>query len=130
MSTLQLKQSFLNMFFCLINNYLACYRDLAGTEEEEQQIAGDIFDFAKYEQCFDESRRQFMVELCKTQNFMTFIERSHRVRQERNELQFFVEGVKLCAESGEKALALRVKKITEQLLTRYRKVRYLSHHSR
>ncbi len=121
---MKLKQSFLNMFFCLINNYLICYKDPMPerAEKESPPTASEMFDFDKYLSFFDEQRRPFMAELCKTQSFMNFVERSFKAREEKNEVLFFTEGVKLCADKGDKALALRVKRITEQLLERSKNV--------
>ena len=117
---MHLKQSFLNMFFCLINNYLMCYR--AEKIPNEPPIACNIFDFDMYLGFFDEQRRGFMAELCKTQNFVAFIEKSQKAKEDKNEFLFFVEGVKLCAENGEKALAQKVKRITEQLVNNFKHV--------
>ena len=108
------------MFFCLINNYLICYRDVA--PKLEPQIASEFFDFDRYLGFFDEQRHQFMADLCKTQGFSDFIEKSYRAQEEKNEVLFFTEGVKLCAEKGDQALAVRVKKITEQLLEKSKNV--------
>lgn len=121
-STLRLKQSFLNMFFCLINNYLICYKEEQTAEDSAPKTANEIYDFDKYLSFFDEQRRPFMSELCKTQSFMNFIERSYKAKEEKNEVLFFAEGVKLCADKGDKALAMRVKRITEQLLERNKNV--------
>ena len=84
--------------------------------------AEEIFDFGMYLGFFDEQRKSFMTELCKTQNFITFVEKSHRAKEEKNDYLFFVEGVKLCSEKGEKALAKKVKKITDQLLNNFKHV--------
>jgi len=121
LATLRLKQSFLNMFFCLINNYLICYKENI-YNSNENLIANDLFDFEKYLGFFDETRKQFMFELSKTQGFSNFIEKSFHAKEEKNEIQFFAEGIKLCAEKGDKALALRVKKITEQLIEKNKNV--------
>lgn len=111
------------MFFCLINNYLMCYKE--NVISNEKQTAEEIFDFGMYLGFFDEQRRSFMMELCKTQNFITFIEKSHRAKEEKNDYLFFVEGVKLCSEKGEKALAKKVKRITEQLLNNFKHVFFI-----
>ena len=111
-STLRLKETFLNMFFCLINNYLICYKE----DENENFIANEIFDFEKYLLFFDEEKRPFMTELCKTQGFHNFIEKSYKAKKENNEVLFFVEGVKLCAEKGNSELATQAKRIINQIL--------------
>ncbi len=109
------------MFFCLINNYVICYREPAVTARDNL-AANEIFDFGKYLSFFDEQRRPFMAEFCKTQSFTNFIERSYKARFAKNEVTFFFEGVKLCATQGERALAARVKRITSQLLERNKNV--------
>lgn len=128
-ATLKLKQSFLNMFFGLINNYLICYKP--ELVPGDQPVASDIFNFEKYLSFFDETRLLFMTELCKTQHFIAFIEKSQKAKEQQNELLFFTEGIKLCSKKGEKALAQKVKKITDQLLQKNKNVlhnsRYIAH---
>ena len=48
-----------------------------------------------------------MTELCKTQGFHNFIEKSHNAKEEKNEMVFFKEGIKLCSEKGNMALAFK-----------------------
>lgn len=113
------------MFFCLINNYLICYKE--GVKESGKQcIAKEVFDFEKYLSFFDEQTRPFMNEFCKTQGFHTFIEKSLNARKEKNEILFFQQGVSLCSKKGDKALAIQVKKIKDQLLQNNRSVNILS----
>jgi hypothetical protein len=99
------------MLFSLINNYLICYK----TDIEGELIAKNVFDFEKYLSFFEKESYSFMIELCKTQGFHTFIERSC-TKDEKNETHFFRQGVKLCSTKGEKELAFMVKKIRDQLL--------------
>ena len=109
------------MFFCLINNYLICYKEIPRSSED-QVIAKDIFDFEKYLSFFDDQCKPFMTEFSKTQGFHNFIERSY---SDNDDVQFFKEGVKLCSEQGEKALALQVKRIKEKLLQNNKTVKFL-----
>ena len=85
-------------------------------------IAKDIFDFERYLTFFDDQKREFMKEFCKTQGFHNFIEKSYKAKEEKNEMLFFKEGVRLCAEKGEIALATQVKKISEDLLNKNKNV--------
>ena len=119
--TLRLKQSFLNMFFCLVNNYLICYKK----NVENGLLAKDIFDFEQYLSFFDEESKEFMKELCKTQGFQNFIEQSYRAKEEKNDTLFFKEGVRLCSEKGNKELAMQVKKIAEQLILNNKTVMHI-----
>ena len=82
---------------------------------KKELIAKDVFDFEKYLSFFDEENYSFMNELCKTQGFHTFIEKSCD-NDEKNETHFFRQGVKLCSTKGEKELAFMVKRIRDQLL--------------
>lgn len=120
-ATLRLKQSFLNLFFCLVNNYLMCYRKRADVGEEGL-LAKDMFDFEGYLSRFDGESRPFMKELCKTQGFQNFIEKSYTAKEEKNDTLFFKEGIKLCSERGDKALAIQVKRIAERLIQSSRNV--------
>eukprot|EP00826_Nyctotherus_ovalis_P009024 TRINITY_DN12354_c0_g1_i3.p3 TRINITY_DN12354_c0_g1~~TRINITY_DN12354_c0_g1_i3.p3 ORF type:complete len:135 (+),score=29.33 TRINITY_DN12354_c0_g1_i3:1471-1875(+) len=107
------------MFFSLINNYLICYKQSAC---ESPFIAKDVFDFDKYLDFFDAQSYPFMSELCKTQGFCRFVEKSYRAREEKNETYFFEQGVRLCSAKGEKELAFMVKRIKDQLLRNNRNV--------
>lgn len=118
-ATLKLTQSFLNMFFSLINNYPICYKQPTSAGPF---IAKDIFDFDKYLDFFDSQSYPFMNELCKTQGFCRLVEKSYRAREERNETYFFEQGVRLCSAKGEKELAFMVKRMKDQLLRNNRNV--------
>jgi hypothetical protein len=106
------------VFIGLINNYLVCYKDV----KSEHLTAKEIFEFKKYLSIFDKRKRKFMTELCKTQSFNYFIERSYRAKEERNELFFFTEGIRMCVTKSNKALTAHIKKITEQLLHKNKNV--------
>jgi len=106
------------VFIGVINNYLICYKDV----KSEHLIAKEIFDFKKYLSVFDKRKRKFMTELCKTQSFHHFIERSYRAKEEKNELFFFTEGIKLCVTKSNKALTTHIKKIMEQLIHKSKNV--------
>lgn len=83
---------------------------------DENLIANDIFNFEEYLSFFDKESKEFMKELCKTQGFQNFIEKSYRAKEEKNDTLFFKEGIRLCSEKGNKQLAIQVKKIAVQLI--------------
>lgn len=106
------------MFFCLVNNYLICYKIGNGSQE----IADDIFDFKRYLRFFDSENKVFMREFCKTQGFHNFIEKSYRAINEKNDVSFFVDGVKLCCEKGSRALAILIDKMYNKLMSNNKNV--------
>eukprot|EP00826_Nyctotherus_ovalis_P035285 TRINITY_DN3019_c0_g2_i2.p2 TRINITY_DN3019_c0_g2~~TRINITY_DN3019_c0_g2_i2.p2 ORF type:complete len:131 (-),score=39.51 TRINITY_DN3019_c0_g2_i2:47-439(-) len=113
-ATLKLKQAFVKMFFYLVNNYLACYKNEESCSEAGN-LAEAMFNFEYYLSLADDENRSFMTEFCKTQGFCNFIERSCRANKE-HDLFFFKEGIKLCSEKRENVLAAQMKAIEEQAL--------------
>ena len=113
------------MFLYLINNYLTCYKNEKKLSECNN-LAGTIFDFNTYLSLFDEERKPFMTEFCKTQGFCNFIERSYKAS---NDLFFFKQAVKLCSLNKGELLATQIKIIENQLLYSHKNVIYQIIHS-
>lgn len=105
-STLKLKEAFFLMYVRILGKYLNYFE-------------GGRFDCEEYLKSVELHRRAFVKELVKTQCFKHFIEKSLSCLQQRNDLDYFIEGVKVVAKKGEKALENETAKIADRMLYNY-----------
>ena len=110
MITLEAKKAFYIMFIKLLGNY-------------QNYFEGKEFDYEKYINSMEHQRKLFMTELVKKQCFKYFIERSYRCRKHKNELDFFIEGVKIYEERGERYLENEVHKVIDRMRYNYKNVK-------
>jgi hypothetical protein len=108
-SILKIKEAFFKLYIKLLGNYLNYYKD-------------ECFD---YEQYINAQRLPFIKELIKTESFKHFIEISFNCTQKRNELDYFLEGVKIMAKKGERGLTHEIHKITNKVLHNYDNVFFI-----
>lgn len=116
MSSLRIKCAFFMMYIRLLGNYLPFFGPSSSAFDKAS------FDTKSYLSSLDASRRTFVTELARTQNFSAFIERTCNCFKERNEVGFFIEGTKLAASKGEKALENEVQKVSDRILQTYKAV--------
>ena len=111
------------MFIKMIGNYLQFFRN-----STEPDTSKNIFNFSAYLDSIDSSRLPFMRDLIKTQNFASFVEKTYKCAEERNEMSFFIQGVRLQETKGEKALESEIKKVSDRLVYNYKNVLFpISH---
>lgn len=116
---MRLKHTFTKMFLYLLNNFTICYNT-----NKNSGTAMSIFDFKKYLSFFDKSTDlHFMKEFTKTQLFTSFIEKAYSSNNESNELAYFLKSKKLIEDKSGNKLSLQLKQLTEELRTKYKKVK-------
>jgi len=105
-SILRIKEAFFTLYIKLLGNYLNYYNE-------------ECFDYEQYINSINDQRLPFIKELIKTQSFKHFIENSFNCTQKRNELNYFLEGVRIMANQNERALIHEINKITNKVLHNY-----------
>jgi hypothetical protein len=122
MNTLRVKESFFRFFIKIIGNVLKFLKVKRGSQENESCGISEIFDMDSYLKSVDNKKIGFLSEFSKTQCFTYLLERTQKCFREKNELTFFVEGVRLKQTKGEKALDQEIMKISSKLSQNYKKV--------
>lgn len=87
--------------------------------ENKIQSASSIFDTTKFLAGIDASYRKFLSEMINTQCFTTFIEKCYKAKEEKDDLQWFIEASKCYSE---KEFNEQLKKICEKALTKHKNV--------
>ena len=85
--SLELRKAFFLSYIRLIGNHLRFFKD-------------EVFHYEEYINSMQGNKKKFMEEFVKTQNFVSFIECTVNCLKERNDLYFFLEGIKLYEEAA------------------------------
>eukprot|EP00826_Nyctotherus_ovalis_P060724 TRINITY_DN8552_c0_g2_i1.p3 TRINITY_DN8552_c0_g2~~TRINITY_DN8552_c0_g2_i1.p3 ORF type:complete len:100 (+),score=18.94 TRINITY_DN8552_c0_g2_i1:73-372(+) len=93
----------------MLGNYLNFFRE-------------DGFCFEEYVNSMPDNKREFMEEFVKTQNFAGLVENTASCLKERNDISFFIEGVKLHEEKGKLALEKEIQKVLDFIADNHKNV--------
>lgn len=91
------------------------------------QKFSDIFNLEDYLKQAEPERTQFLINFSKTQCFTFLIERTQECFREKNELAFFLEGIRLLIGRNEKALEKEISKVSAKLIQNYKKVSFIKY---
>ena len=77
-----------------LKSLLGDFRKFLVLHPAEGWTTEDVFNLNSYMESLPEEKRTFMQEVVKTQHFHQFIEKAHQSLKEKNEVSYFLEGIR------------------------------------